>query len=283
MTDQAPLVTVEALFIESVKGRLFALYLSPRAPTKGVFLYLPPFAEEMNRCRALVAAQARAFAQLGYGCLLLDLYGTGDSEGELSDANWETWCRDATAAADWLREQTGYPVILWGCRLGALLALSLADRRPDRYRQLLLWQPTIDGHIYMTQYLRLRVTSLIDRDLPPETTDQIRKHLGSGNIVDVAGYPLSGHLTQSIEAQRIPAFTGIKDVTVQWFENVSEPEAELAPSTRKAVEGLLSQGNIVISYPFVDPPIWQLHKRDWAPNLLAGTTHLYENPNDDCG
>ena len=37
--------------------RLFALRIEPVGPCRGSVLYLPPFAEEMNRCRSHVAAQ----------------------------------------------------------------------------------------------------------------------------------------------------------------------------------------------------------------------------------
>lgn len=268
-------ISLEPFFIDSVKGRIFALYFPAQSHQRGSLLYLPPFAEEMNRCRALVAEQARSLAQLGYACLLLDLYGVGESEGELADADWETWCLDTRTAVDWLEARTQRPVILWGCRLGALLAADVANRDPNRFRQLLLWQPVTNGKLFMNQYLRLRVTSLMDRGLPAETTDQIRENLAAGAIVDVAGYPLSGHLTQSIEATAMTHFTALKGVDMAWFENVSEPEGKLSPASQKVVAELLSQENQVDVQPFIDPPIWQLHKRDSAVNLLEKTTGLF--------
>ena len=48
----------------------------------------------MNRCRAMVALQARAFAALGAGTLVLDPFGTGESSGEFVAASWATWGDD---------------------------------------------------------------------------------------------------------------------------------------------------------------------------------------------
>ena len=69
------------VFIDSAAGRVFAIYHRPaEGGSNGpAMLYLPPFAEEMNRSRRMAALQARALAAAGYGVLLLDPYGTGDS------------------------------------------------------------------------------------------------------------------------------------------------------------------------------------------------------------
>src|SRR5215472_18869506 len=105
-------------FIENQKRRIFALYheadRSPR-PLGGV-VFVPPFAEEMNLSRRMVALQARMLAAAGVSVLLVDLYGTGDSAGDFSEARWALWVEDVLAAADWLeiREQT--PTALWGLR-----------------------------------------------------------------------------------------------------------------------------------------------------------------------
>jgi alpha/beta superfamily hydrolase len=40
----------------------------------------------MNKARRMAALQARALAALGYGVLLLDLHGCGDSSGDFGDS-----------------------------------------------------------------------------------------------------------------------------------------------------------------------------------------------------
>ena len=77
----------EALFLPAEPGFRFGLYFPPcSTQPRGGVLYCPPFAEEMNKSRRMAALQARAFAKAGYGVLLLDLYGCGDSSGDFSDA-----------------------------------------------------------------------------------------------------------------------------------------------------------------------------------------------------
>ena len=228
----------------------------------------------MNRCRALAAEQANAFAAAGYACLLLDYFGTGDSAGELSEATWDIWHADVLAAAEWLEGKTKLPVSLWGCRLGALLATDVASSAPSRFKHLIFWQPIIDGKLYLTQFLRLRVAFLMDRGLPAETTEQMRAQLSAGSSVVVSGYALPPGIANAVDKLRLQESQGLATCQIDWLENVSEPGRPLAPPSQKAIEVLLQKGHRVNVQAFTAPPIWQLHERDKAPDLLEKTTAL---------
>lgn len=258
----------EPLFIQGAAGPVFALYLPAEGQARQAFVYLPPFAEEMNRCRATVARQARAFSQLGIASLLVDPYGTGDSSGTLDQANWETWVQDTLTATDWLAQRTQTPVGLWGFRLGALLAADAANRAPGRFNRLLLWQPVQDGKLFFTQYLRLRVAFLMDRNLPPETTDEMRAALAAGQTLEVAGYPIAGPLARDLDGTKLTQFTQLTGLQVDWFEQVSEADKPLTPASQKGIKQLTEQGCKITATPFTGPPIWQLHKRDDVPELV---------------
>lgn len=261
-------------FIQSTAGKVFTLYYPPEGHTRGALLYLPPLAEEMNRCRTLASAQARSLATLGYAVLLLDYFGTGDSAGELKDANWDIWHADLNAASDWLAQHTGLPVTLWGCRMGALLAADAASRAPDRYKRLLFWQPIADGKLFLTQFLRLRVAALMSQGLPPETTDQMRDQFASGESVAISGYDLPARLGIAIDQIRL-ADLNLAHAQIDWLENVAEPGKPLTPGSLKVIGKLQSQGATVTACPFTAPPVWQLHERDEAPGLIEATNALY--------
>ena len=269
-------VETRPVFVEGSRGRLFGLHFPAAGDARGAFLYLPPFAEEMNRCRALAAAQARAFALLGYSCLLLDPYGSGESDGELEAATWDIWLQDAVLAATWLGNASGQNVSLWGMRLGGLLAGSLFEAEPERYDRLLLWQPVVSGKQFMTQYLRLRVAWLMERGLPPETTDRIRASMVEGHVVEVAGYPLSGALCSGIDAARLfEADSSLQGKQIDWFENIATEGSTLSALARQTIPAIEARGGIVGSHPFTGPPLWQLHERDALPTLLNATSALF--------
>ena len=78
---------LETFFLPGSAGQLFCVYRGPadamQPPETGV-LYVPPFADEMNKARRQAAVQSHALALQGYGVLSVDLFGTGDSEGEFA-------------------------------------------------------------------------------------------------------------------------------------------------------------------------------------------------------
>ncbi|HEX3544845.1 MAG TPA: alpha/beta hydrolase, partial [Candidatus Acidoferrum sp.] len=119
-----------SFFLSGTAGNLFAMYYPPKETDAdpGDVLYVPPFAGEMFASRNLIAAVARNLASAGMGVLTVDLFGCGDSDGDFSDARWEIWRDDLAAAVAWLQEQGRDRLILWGLRLGALLAMDFAAR-----------------------------------------------------------------------------------------------------------------------------------------------------------
>lgn len=265
----------EPFFLESAAGKVFALFLPAHGATKGSFLYVPPFAEEMNRCRHIAARQAREFAKEGYACLILDPYGTGDSEGDFTDASWDIWKQDVACAADWLARKTSTNVTLWGLRLGALLAADVANTDPQRFSRLLLWQPVPDGKLFLTQYLRLRVAFLMDNDLPSETTDGMRQAMHSGQSLEVAGYCLASPLVAALDNVRLSDIKELGNTRIDWFEHVAEAGKPPTIAAKRAMDHLTGTGCDLKAHMFTGPPMWALHKRDEIPDLITQTTALF--------
>lgn len=248
-------------------------FLRTEAPRAHI-VYLPPFGEEMNRCRAVVAEQARQFAEKGYSCSLVDFYGTGDSEGVLAEASLSRWHENIRLTVEALQREYSAPVILWGLRLGALIAMDFAAKSSEPVANLLLWQPVTSGKRYVNQLLRQRVAALVDSDQPPETTSEIKARLEAGECVEVSGYTLGARLLDDIERIDIGAMSDLCSGRIFWLENVESSQDALSAASQKAVERLRERSQDVIVRPFTAPPIWQLHKRDEAPDLHAVTADL---------
>lgn len=137
MSDPLPAPTATPLLLGGTRGPLHAVYYPPGGPPHpaGDILAVPAFAEEMNRCRAMVAMQARTLSAIGIGSLVLDPFGTGDSAGEFDQANWDGWLDDLQRGLDWLRRHEQGCRSLWALRLGAVLASQLARRDGGKVRQ----------------------------------------------------------------------------------------------------------------------------------------------------
>ena len=267
-------ITVLPRFMGEEGEKYFTLQFSCPQQPKAHIVFVPPFGEEMNRCRALVSEQARRFARSGYACTIIDLYGTGDSQGELRDASLQIWQRNIHLTLETLQREMSVPLILWGLRLGAFIALDFAAKSALAIDSLLLWQPVIAGERYVTQILRQRVASLASKEGVPETTTEIRKRLAQGESVEVSGYTIGGALMADIESLSLAHLTALCPGKIYWLENVSETGASLATGSLTAIEKLKSLQNDVVAHPFTGPQVWQLHKRDSLPELISITSSL---------
>ena len=107
-----------------------------------------------------------------------------------------------------------------------------------------------------------------------ETTEQIRARLSAGEIIEVAGYPLTSALADSLSSRRMSEFSGLSRMQISWIEVVSKPDQPLSIPSRKLIDALQAQGTIIRTATVACPMIWQLHERADAPELLNATLKL---------
>ncbi len=233
---------------------------------RGGVLYAPPFAEELNKSRRMVALQARRLAAAGFGVLIPDLYGTGDSAGDFGDARWEIWREDLARCAAWLRQRGHESLILWGLRLGGLLAAELAGEVAAT--RLLLWQPVAAGQRFLHQFLRLRLTA--DRlKGGSETLSRLQEALAAGQSLEIAGYELHPELAAALDRVRLtPPPPG---VPVDWFELTRAASGSFAPASQRIVDEWRSAGVAVHARTVVGESFWATQEIAEAPALLDAT------------
>lgn len=227
----------EAAFVQVEGHARFCLWhLPPGKPRSGI-VYLPPFAEEMNRSRAVVARQARAFAAAGHAVLQMDLYGCGDSAGDFGEASWARWRSDAHAAITLMRDRFDVPLCLWGLRSGALLAGEVA-RELDQDLALLLWQPVLSGKQHLQQFLRLNLAAEILDGKAQGSTETLLARLDAGQAIEVAGYILAPALAQGLAASVLAQpDEGQRMHCMEIASGIAPNEAELSPALQRFVEG----------------------------------------------
>ena len=248
-------VNIEPFFLESPRGPLFCLFLSPSPPVlKGSVLYLHPFAEEMHKSRRMAALQARALAAHGYAVLQIDLTGCGDSAGDFAEASWSAWLEDARLAHAWLYQKTAQPVSLWGLRTGALLAAHLAQQL-HAIHGLLLWQPVIDGSLFLTQFLRIKLASEMLSDGQSKSgTKALRARLAAGEWVEVGGNKLSTEMAREIEGVKLA--TMVPSCAVVWLEVGAATGAHLTPASQRVADIWRDAGTEIQAHTVMGDPFW---------------------------
>jgi exosortase A-associated hydrolase 2 len=276
MTPSLRRPVFEPLFIDCPAGRIFAVHYPPRqaAPAGRGVVYLPPFAEELNRSRRMAALQARALAAAGCSALVLDPFGCGDSEGDFGDARWEIWQANAVAAVEFLLGRGCVEVTLLGLRAGAMLALAAAPLAAAVNR-VIAWQPVLNGSQMITQFLRLRLASdMFAETASGEGTGDLRARLRSGAAVEVAGYRLPPALAAEIERQDFLELAGACRVPIEWVELVSDRDELPAPPRQTMVERLKSRGVQVTVHRVVGEAFWMLQDVAVVHPLIETTTGL---------
>ena len=271
-------------FLPGSRGRLLAVHHSPAHGGNRGVLFVPPFAEEMNKSRHMVALQAAALATIGYRVLLLDLYGTGDSGGDFQDARWETWLDDLRRGADWLKAQGSREVTLWGLRGGCLLGVDLLRSGQVDARNLVFWQPVTSGKQMLTQFLRLRMAAGLTGDAPRESVASLREQLRRGDVVEVAGYDLAPELVDAIERRDLAPIPSVaRDVSLQWYEVASSPGRGLGPASAAALDAWKQAGARVRSEVVIGEPFWMTQEVTMAPDLLRATTDSMKPDHHEVG
>lgn len=219
-------------------------------------LVIPPFAEEMNKCRQMVTRVAMRLAQDGLVTVIPDLTGTGDSGGEFADADWTLWRDDLVRAAQWCNSTIGPVTAVLAIRLGCALACEEAvlGALPALSRSV-FWQPVLDGSRHLMQFLRLRVAASMANDVKESITD-LRHELASCGEVEIAGYRISRRLAAELEAVRVPPVLPAALGAVDWFEVVRQEGTPLPPATIGLLQASRAVGRDIFESTVVGKPFW---------------------------
>ena len=258
-------------FLPSRAGEIFLLVRSPPQP-RGAVLVVPPFAEEMNKCRRMVTDVALELCALGCAVLVPDLYGTGDSQGTFADARWGHWEADLEATCAW-GEANGLGVrALLAIRLGAALAISAVrnGRLPD-VAVTALWQPVLDGAQYLTQFLRLRTAGNLGTKSEKESVADLRSKLAAGQNLEIAGYNLSASLAADLSAVEPRADIPSQLGAIHWMEVVRTPESEIPIAARTSIERLRGSSRRIAEHTFIGEPFWGTVEISEIPNMIHRT------------
>jgi exosortase A-associated hydrolase 2 len=271
MNHGAPDIHFEPFFLASGSMRLFCVYFPPCSTGRGSYVFVPPFAEEMNRSRSMVAAQARALAANGFGVLLVDLFGTGDSSGQFGEATWDSWKASALAGYEWLHGRSKRAPGIWGLRLGAALAAKLLEERAIAAEHAIFWQPVTNSKSMLTQFLRIKVAAAMDLKDQPLSTDDMRSAFKAGESVEIGGYEVNPNLALTLDSATwadLACFGG----TIDWLEVSPNDSPMLTGSSTKVIDVLSKSGAKITPSVCAGPPFWQLHERTMAPQLISNTT-----------
>lgn len=262
-------------FLPSCDANILVTGFEPAVTITKYIVVVPPFAEEMNKSRKACSEFARQVAKpsdSGTAVYLIDLFGCGDSEGELCDASWHTWsCNINDLVAQLSAENPEAKCTLLGLRIGALLALDCAIKDVNNNQpHVIFWQPALNASQYLNQFFRMKIAaSMVTGE--KLTMTQLRSTLCQEKYVEVSGYTLSLAMVESLESLRLHELCRLPNwLNVLWIEVGSKSKGKLLPLSEKIIMRW-QQHNAVVSKFCIDNAFWQSAEITTAPVLVRQT------------
>lgn len=265
-------------FVPGQAGNLFLAEYLPERQAQELVVIVPPLVEEMNRARRMFTLQAKQLASNGLQVCMPDLYGTGESDGEFSDATWGVWMADIRTAIACATGGSTLAVTLLCLRAGALLALDAMRTHSIDACRLVFWSPCTDGESFIGQFLRTRLMAgMLARSGDGESMADLRDRLEAGESLEVAGYLLSPDLASSIGARKLEDLAVAGTPAVTWFEMASDASRPLPPQAGRTVAKLQGRGIDVNVTSVEGPRFWATPEIAVSPALLAATSAIFSS------
>ena len=194
-----------------------------------------PFGEEAARAHRIFRVLAMQLERAGYAALRFDYSGTGDSLGDSAAATVDAWVGDVLAAGERLRAVTGASrVAVVGLRFGATLAILASARGDLRPRQLVLWDPVVDGVAYLRE-LVAQHRAYMRAEIGPGWRDRLQI-AADGTPAEVLGAPIGpvlGGQIASIDLTEVaPRSEQLTVITTRATPELERLRPRLLASTR---------------------------------------------------
>jgi len=246
------------MFIDSPQGRIFVIHRTPCAfkAHSGVVL-VPPFAEEMNQSRRMLTLLAEALAASGYHAVLPDFYGTGESEGEFAEASWNGWLEQLDCCIANMQNDYGVNrYSLLGVRAGALLVADYLRKPGSKPEKLVLWQPVVDGAVYLKQFLRLRLAADMFAGSQEENSHALMQMLTAGEVVEVAGYALTSAVADGLSSSSLKNIEPDSLPATYWIDLVAN-EGQLPLLSHRNLADIWREANVMVQHQTTaGEPFW---------------------------
>jgi pimeloyl-ACP methyl ester carboxylesterase len=197
-------------YFGSGSRRLFGLYTAARAGAVGnrAVVLCPPWGQEYLCAHRSMRQLANMLNGAGFHVLRFDYFGTGDSAGDMLQADMSGWEADIDVAIDELKDTCGaMRVSLIGLRLGGTLAARVAARRAPDIDSLVLWDPVVDGRAYVDEIM------LMGSQEAQELGRSTQRSADRGGGHEVLGFPLTERLGEDFG--QIDLVAHIKSVQAQ--------------------------------------------------------------------
>lgn len=190
--------------------RLFGLYTPGGARSGRAIVLCHPWGQEYLRAHRSIRHLSTLLGRAGVHVLRFDYFGTGDSAGDMVDADLKGWQKDIDTAIEELKDTAGVARVgLVGLRLGATLAARVASQRKSDIDKLVLWDPVVRGGEYLAEVRQVEAEIASDIDMPPRSDPK------ANGVERLLGFDLTDRLEKEIDSLDLaPSVSALKTPTL---------------------------------------------------------------------
>ena len=264
----------------SQNSQIFLAHYSPAdnnlAAERKAVIFVPPFAEEMNRSRRMYVLCARLLAGIGIDCVCFDYAGTGDSEGKwgsFSIVDWQENLKDVYQSVC----QTGISDIsLIGVRFAALQIAHTLAAAELKINKCVLWDPIESGETYMRQLIRMKIAAAMAEESKKISTKDVLAEVEEQGSIEIGGYLLTDTMINTINELSLSGTIDklIAATDLHWM-TLSRVNREGAATTPACVpKDLVDKLSMHL---IRDTKFWMQQEVTISPLLLRSTCNLFAN------
>jgi pimeloyl-ACP methyl ester carboxylesterase len=237
--------------------RLFGFYHAgrPVAGAPRAVVLCNSWGPEYTHAHRTLRQAAIQLSAAGIHVLRFDYYGTGDSEGDLTDASVSIWHEDIRTAMQEIAAISGASRVgLIGFRFGGMLAARVAASDPAMLDRLLLWDPVVNGSAFLDELF-------YNCEHDPEAYRELRtRPTSAGGGYEVHGFPLTESMNEQIRALDLGTVSAGIPATCAIL--ISGPERDLI-QVRNRLAPPVDPGSIE---HVPEMPCWTVQ---WPPQLRS--------------
>jgi exosortase A-associated hydrolase 2 len=160
--------------------------------------------------------------------------------------------------------------VLWGLRLGSLLACDLVATAAVEPDLLLLWQPATSGRAFFDQFLRIAGVQSVTGGGAARDRKALRAELAAGRSVEIGGYELNPAMVSGAEAVDLAGLRA-PGCPVIWRETSSAEPPAMGVASSRVVAGWRASGARIDDSATRGPSFWTTLEIEEAPALVEST------------
>lgn len=265
----------------SQNSQIFIAHYAPVEQSASVgdpqtVIFVPPFAEEMNRSKRMYVLCARLLADAGIHSLCFDFAGTGDSSGGWGDFDYSDWKNNLIDVCRLAKNLTSN-ISLVTLRDSALISLNLIKQADIQIDKCILWDPIDSGEVLIRQLVRMKIASAMAGDLKKITTKEVLESVEQSGFLEVGGYHVSSDLIDQIKSEKMSdSLEAVLTLTeLHWMttgKSASNNAMPICLSKLNLTDVMLKQ---LTMHAVNDVKFWMQQEVTISPLLLRETKQVF--------